>query len=83
MFSGYFGMPDDTAAAWRKGWFHSGDLGRIDPDGNVYFCGRSKDSIRRRGENISAMEIEEAVELHPDIVLCAAIGVPSELVRRT
>ena len=79
MFSGYFGMPDDTVAAWSDGWFHSGDLGRIDSDGNVYFCGRSKDAIRRRGENISAMEIEEAVELHPDIVLCAAIGVPSEL----
>ncbi len=79
MFSGYFGMPEDTAASWSNGWFHSGDLGRIDSDGNVYFCGRSKDAIRRRGENISAMEIEEAVELHPDIVLCAAIGVPSEM----
>ncbi len=79
MFSGYFGMPEDTAACWSNGWFHSGDLGRIDSDGDVYFCGRSKDAIRRRGENISAMEIEEAVELHPDIVLCAAIGVPSEM----
>lgn len=78
MFSGYFGMPEETAACWRNGWFHSGDLARI-VDGNVFFSGRSKDAIRRRGENISAMEIEEAVELHPDIVLCAAIGVPSEL----
>jgi crotonobetaine/carnitine-CoA ligase len=75
----YFGMPEATAAAGRNFWFHSGDLGRIDAAGNVYFVGRKKEAIRRRGENISAFEVEEGILQHPDIVECAVIGVPSEL----
>jgi crotonobetaine/carnitine-CoA ligase len=77
--TGYFGMPEATAEATRNFWFHSGDLGRIDGDGNLYFVGRKKEAIRRRGENISAFEVEEGVLLHPDIVECAAVGVPSDL----
>jgi crotonobetaine/carnitine-CoA ligase len=75
----YFGMPEATVEAFRNLWFHSGDLGRMDEDGNLFFVGRKKEAIRRRGENISAFEVEEGVLLHPDVVQCAAIGVPSEL----
>ena len=51
----------------------------MDADGNLYFIGRIKEAIRRRGENISAFEVEEGLLLHPDVIECAAIGVPSEL----
>ena len=76
---GYHGMPKATEEAFRGGWFHTGDLGRLDADGWLYFEGRKKDAIRRRGENISAFEIEEVVEAHPAVIQAAAIGVPSEL----
>lgn len=76
---GYFGRPDATIAARQNLWFHTGDLVRQDADGNVFFVGRISDSIRRRGENISAFEVEEAVKLHPDVLDVAAFGVPSEL----
>jgi crotonobetaine/carnitine-CoA ligase len=79
ILDGYFGMPDATAEVFRNLWFHSGDIGRIDEDGNVFFIGRRKDAIRRRGENISAFEVEEGILQHPDVLECAAIGVPSEL----
>ena len=79
ILDGYFGMPEATAQAFRNLWFHSGDTARIDDDGNVFFIGRTKEAIRRRGENISAFEVEEGVLLHPDILECAALGVPSEL----
>jgi len=76
---GYHGMPEATAEAFRDGWFHTGDLARLDADGWLYFQGRKKDAIRRRGENISAFEIEEVVEAHPAVLQAAAFGVPSEL----
>jgi crotonobetaine/carnitine-CoA ligase len=76
---GYFGMPDATSSARRNLWFHTGDLLRRDADGFHYFVGRRTDSIRRRGENISAFEVEEVVKLHPAVLDAAAYGVPSEL----
>jgi crotonobetaine/carnitine-CoA ligase len=79
MTLGYQGMPEATAEAFRDGWFHTGDLGRLDADGWLYFLGRKKDAIRRRGENISAFEIEEVIEAHPAVLQAAAFGVPSEL----
>lgn len=79
ILDGYFGMPEATAEAFRNLWFHSGDVGRMDEDGNLFFIGRSKEAIRRRGENISAFEVEEGIALHPDVLECAAVGVPSEL----
>jgi crotonobetaine/carnitine-CoA ligase len=79
MSDGYYGMPQATAASRRDGWFHTGDLARCDADGYYYFVGRNSDSIRRRGENISAFEVEEVVKLHPDVLDAAAYGVPSEL----
>ena len=77
--TGYFGMPEATAAAWRDGWFLTGDLATRDADGNLFFAGRRKEVIRRRGENISAFEVEEVVLDHPDVLDAAAYGVPSEL----
>ncbi len=79
ILDGYLGMPEATVAAFRNLWFHSGDIGRVDEDGNFFFIGRAKDAIRRRGENISAFEVEEGVMLHEEVVEAAAIGVPSEL----
>jgi crotonobetaine/carnitine-CoA ligase len=75
----YLGMPEATADAFHDGWFHSGDIARFDADGWLYFVGRKKDAIRRRGENISAFEIEEIVQAHPAVLEAAAFGVPSEL----
>lgn len=75
----YFGMPDATLAAFRGLWFHTGDLGKLDADGFLYFLGRSKDTIRRRGENISLYEVEQLVQQHPGVLEAAAVGVASEL----
>ncbi|MCU1398836.1 MAG: hypothetical protein JWN62_1945 [Acidimicrobiales bacterium] len=75
----YFGMPEATVTANRNLWFHTGDLARRDADGWFYYVGRRAESIRRRGENISAFEIEEVVKLHPDVLDAAAYGVPSDL----
>jgi crotonobetaine/carnitine-CoA ligase len=72
-------MPEKTAAAWRNGWFHSGDGFTRDESGNYYFVDRIKDAIRRRGENISSFEVESAVNEHPAVAESAVIGVPSEL----
>ena len=79
MADGYFGMPDATMGSRRNLWFHTGDLARRDADGFFYFVGRRADSIRRRGENVSAFEVEEVVKLHPAVLDAAAFGVPSEL----
>lgn len=75
----YNNLPELTTCSYRGGWFHSGDLGEMDADGYLYFRGRAKEAIRRRGENISAWEIETAVNLHPSVKECAAVGVPAEL----
>ena len=76
---GYHGMPEATAAAWRDGWFMTGDLATRDAAGNFFFTGRRKEAIRRRGENIAAFEVEEVVLMHPAVLEAAAYGVPSEL----
>ncbi|WP_433336641.1 AMP-binding protein [Spirillospora sp. CA-294931] len=79
VMNGYRGMPEATAEAFRDGRLRTGDLGRLDEDGHLYFVGRAKDAIRRRGENISAFEVEQTVESHPSVLEAAAFGVPSEL----
>ncbi len=76
---GYYGMPEATAAAWRNGWFHTGDSARRDAEGNFFFADRLKDAIRRRGENISSMEVEVEILAHPDIREAAVVAVPSEV----
>jgi carnitine-CoA ligase len=77
MNAGYYGMPEATAAAWRNGWFHTGDAFRYDEDGNYYLVDRLKDAIRRRGENISSFEVEAVVRAFDGVADCAAIGVPA------
>lgn len=77
--TGYYGAPEATAEAFRNLWYHTGDRGYRDEDGYYFFLDRMKDAIRRRGENISAFDLECEVNLHPDVVECAATGVPSEL----
>ncbi|MBX3579507.1 MAG: AMP-binding protein [Rhizobiaceae bacterium] len=76
--AGYHKNPEATASAWRNGWFHTGDAFRRDDRGNFYFVDRLKDSIRRRGENISSAEVEFEVNSHPDVKETAAIAVTSE-----
>jgi len=76
--AGYFRNPEATAAAWRNGWFHTGDALRQDSDGNYYFVDRFKDCIRRKGENISSFEVEEYVLEVPGIAEAAAVGVPAD-----
>ena len=78
MLAGYFGMPEKTAQAWRNGWFHTGDGVVRDENGRYHFVDRIKDSMRRRGENISSMEVEAYVNEHDAVAESAAIGVPSE-----
>jgi crotonobetaine/carnitine-CoA ligase len=78
MMSGYVGMPDKTVEAWRNQWIHTGDAFKVDGEGNYYFVDRFKDVIRRRGENISSVEVEAAVCEHPDVIECAAIPIASE-----
>ncbi len=76
---GYWQDKEQTESALRGGWFHTGDLGRLDDEGYLYFLDRKKDVIRRRGENISSLEVEEVLKREPRILDCAVIGVPSEL----
>ncbi len=75
---GYYGMPEKTAEDFRNLKLHTGDLGRMDENGFIYFMDRVKDYIRRRGENISSMEVERQVGAHPNVKEVAAIGVPAE-----
>jgi crotonobetaine/carnitine-CoA ligase len=75
--NGYYNMPEKTLEAWRNLWFHTGDALRRDADGWFYFVDRYKDALRRRGENISSYEVEQAVLGHPGVLECAVIGVPA------
>jgi crotonobetaine/carnitine-CoA ligase len=76
--AGYLNMPEETADAWRNGWFHTGDGLIRTPEGHYIFVDRMKDAIRRRGENISSFEVEADVMSHPDIRECAAVATPAE-----
>jgi carnitine-CoA ligase len=79
VMKGYYRDPEQTAAAFRDGWFVTGDLVRRDADGFYYFVARKKDIIRTRGENISGAELDRVVGLHPGVAQAAAIAVPSDL----
>ena len=79
MMTGYHRQPEATAAAFRNGWFHTGDLATIETDGYIRWVDRIADAIRRRGEMISSTEVERAVCEFEAIVECAAVGVPSDL----
>lgn len=79
MFQGYFREPERTVRANRNFWFHSGDRGRIDDRGYLWFEGRTEDVIRRFGEFISAKEVEDVVARHPAVELVACYSVPSDV----
>lgn len=78
MFDGYWGKPEATLKTLRNGWFHTGDIGRFDAEGFLYFVDRKKDYLRRRGENISASQLESIYRDHPDLVETAIHGVRAE-----
>ena len=65
--------------AWAGGWFHTGDLVRQGDDGSLFFVDRSKNIIRRSGENIAAVEVESALQAHPDVLASAVCPVPDEI----
>lgn len=74
---GYIDNPESTVKAWRNGWFHTGDLMRQDEAGNFFFHDRETDSLRRRGENISSLEVESELLAVDGVVEVACVGVPS------
>jgi crotonobetaine/carnitine-CoA ligase len=78
LFGGYHRMPSETLQASRNLWYHSGDLCRIDADGELFFVDRKADYLRRRGENISSIEVEDVVRQHPDISGVAVHSVPAD-----
>ncbi|MFW6088049.1 MAG: AMP-binding protein, partial [Myxococcota bacterium] len=75
----YYRNEEATRSKTRNGWIHTGDLLHRDARGFLYFDGRNTDSMRRRGENVSAFEIESVLDRHPDVLECAVFGVPSDL----
>jgi len=82
IFAGYWDDPAATSKALRDGWFHTGDLGRFDADGYIWFEGRKKEIIIRDGMNISPQEVEEAIYNHPAVLEVAVIGMPDPLPAR-
>lgn len=79
MMKGYFKDKERTAETIRDGWVFTGDKGYMDEDGYVFFVGREKDIIVKKGENVSALEIENIINKHPKVLESAVIAVPSGL----
>jgi crotonobetaine/carnitine-CoA ligase len=79
MFEGYWGRPEATVETSRNWWYHTGDIGRIDDDGFLYFVDRKADYLRRRGENISSFEVERILIGHGSLADVAVHAVPSQL----
>jgi crotonobetaine/carnitine-CoA ligase len=77
IMAGYLNKPEATLEAFRDLWFHTGDLGSVDEDGCYFFLGRKKEAIRRRGENISAWEVERMLRDHPQIEDVVALPYPA------
>ncbi|GAC1646509.1 MAG: long-chain fatty acid--CoA ligase [Herpetosiphon sp.] len=78
VMKGYFRKPEATAEALRGGWFHSGDIARMDEDGYLFIMDRKKDMILRGGFNVYPRELEEVLMTHPAVSLAAVIGIPDE-----
>jgi long-chain acyl-CoA synthetase len=78
VFNGYWNLPEDTAHALRGGWHHTGDLGRFDPDGFLFYAGRKpeKELIKPGGENVYPAEVEKAILEHPAVEMTVVFGVP-------
>jgi crotonobetaine/carnitine-CoA ligase len=79
MYGGYWRRPEATVEAWRNLWYHTGDIGRIDEDGYLFFVGRKAEYMRRRGENISSWELEKVFHEHPDVKDVCVHAVASEI----
>jgi crotonobetaine/carnitine-CoA ligase len=79
LMAGYYKRPEATAEAWRNGWFHTGDALVVDEQGMYRYVDRMKDCIRRKGENVSSFEVEDAVRRITGVQDVAAVGVPSPL----
>jgi long-chain acyl-CoA synthetase len=78
VMQGYYHMPEATAEALRNGWLHTGDMGRLDEDGDLYIVERKKDLIIRGGFNIYPRDVEEVLASHPAVIEAAVVGIPSE-----
>jgi acyl-CoA synthetase (AMP-forming)/AMP-acid ligase II len=78
IFKGYWGLPAASAEAFRNGWFHTGDLGRMDAEGFITLVDRKKDLIITGGENVYPIEVEQVLFRHPQIADVAVIGAPDE-----
>jgi len=78
VMKGYFDQPDATATAFAGGWFHSGDIGVMHPDGYIELRDRKKDIIISGGENISTIEVEHTICRHPAVLECAVVAIPDE-----
>jgi long-chain acyl-CoA synthetase len=76
---GYWNQPELTARTIRDGWLHSGDIGRVDSEGNIYILDRAKDMIVANGFNVFPKEVENAIGLHPAVLSAAVVGIPDEL----
>jgi long-chain acyl-CoA synthetase len=78
VMKGYYRRPEETRAVLRNGWLHTGDIGVFDDEGYLAIVDRKKDLIIRGGMNVYPREIEEVLMTHPDVALCAVVGVPDE-----
>ena len=78
VMKGYWNLPDETAAALRGGWMHTGDAGYMDANGYVFLQDRVKDMIISGGENVYSIEVENAIALHPAVAQAAVVGIPDE-----
>lgn len=76
---GYWGDADATAASFRDGWFHSGDIARVDQAGRITILDRAKDMVIRGGENVYCIEVEDALLAHPDVLAAAVFGLPEKI----
>jgi 2-furoate---CoA ligase len=77
-FEGYWRRPEADAKALRDGWYFTGDTGFVDPDGDLFVTGRVDDMIITGGENVSPVEIESCLSLHPGVLEVAVVGLPDE-----
>ncbi|MDP7600738.1 MAG: AMP-binding protein, partial [Rhodospirillales bacterium] len=75
---GYLNRPEENKKAFKNGWFHTGDVGRVDENGVMFLMDRKKDMIVSGGENIYTSEVEAALYKHPDVFECAVIGIPDD-----
>ncbi len=78
VMAGYWNKPEQTAAVLQDGWYNTGDVGRLDEQGNLYLLDRSKDMIISGGENVYCTEVEDAIYTHPGVLEAAVFGIPSE-----